>query len=183
MGLYRENLLREVDRLDRLDSKPDGRQPLIIGIDPGTTTAIAVLNFRGDIVLTQSGKEFSKADICRLILETGDPLIIATDINPPPKKVHKIASMLGAKLMFPEESLRKRHKEVLIDDAKEKRNRHEKDALAAAMYAYRKIRPMTNKIEQELERDQSALLEEISRKVIYEGKSIKKSIREASRAL
>ncbi|MBI4173519.1 MAG: DUF460 domain-containing protein [Candidatus Aenigmarchaeota archaeon] len=124
--------------------------PLIIGIDPGTTTGMAFLDLKGNLVLTRSGRNLSRSDVSKIIADAGRPLIIAVDINPVPKRVEKLAAAFSAKLMWPEESLQKADKNKLIEEYQLQANRHEKDALSAAVYAYKRIRPVTNKIEQEL---------------------------------
>jgi len=68
------------------------------------------------------------------IIKYGKPLIIASDVNPAPKAIEKIAKNLGSKLFFPEKSLTNLEKEKIIKNFKEKiKSSHEKDALAASL--------------------------------------------------
>ena len=123
---------------------------MIVGIDPGTTTGMAFLDLKGRLILTKSGRNLSRSDVSKAIADTGRPVIIAVDINPVPKRVERLASAFAAKLMWPYASLKKQDKNRLIKEYQLEANRHEKDALSAAVYAYKRIRPVTNKIEQEM---------------------------------
>ncbi len=128
-------------------------KPIIVGIDPGTTTAIVCLDIHGNVVFSHSSRNMSRADIIRVVSSAGKPFIIASDIHPPPKKVGKIASAFSAMLVYPEENPRRKEKGSRIKKADMKirpRGSHQKDALSAALYAYKRIRPEINKIEQEM---------------------------------
>ena len=41
--------------------------PLIVGIDPGTTTGVAVFDLSGNLILIKSGKNLARSDISRII--------------------------------------------------------------------------------------------------------------------
>ncbi|MBI2675736.1 MAG: DUF460 domain-containing protein [Candidatus Aenigmarchaeota archaeon] len=127
---------------------------LIVGIDPGTTTAIACLDIHGSLVLSRSGRNMTRGEVVKMVNRTGKPFIVASDIFPPPKKVEKIAASFSAMLIHPEENPKRKKKVEKIKemDIRKHPNKHEKDAMAAALYAYKRIRPEINKIEQELKR-------------------------------
>lgn len=138
---------------------------LIVGIDPGITTALAILDLDGNLLNIKSKRNFSQAGISRFILDNGKPLFLSTDRNPVPRIVEKIKSTFKTEVVYPKQSLglvekRKIVKRYLKDLEKGKiedlfseeeikfSNRHEKDALAAAIFALRKLRPMLNKRKQ-----------------------------------
>ncbi len=102
------------------------------------------------------------------IIKYGKPLIIASDVNPAPKAIEKIAKNLGSKLFFPEKSLTNLEKEKIIKNFKEKiKSSHEKDALAASLKAFKKYHSLFIKIEEVTKKENAQeLFDEIARIVI-----------------
>lgn len=122
---------------------------MIAGIDLGTTVGIAVLDTKGNIVNLASKKELTKSEIIKHILKFGDPLIIASDVNPLPKGIEKLASSLGTHVFYPEVSMTYKEKAKIIDDYREMiKNTHQKDALAAALRAFKNYHSMFLKVEE-----------------------------------
>lgn len=130
-------------------------EPLIIGIDPGNTTAVAALNLEGEEELLESRLEFSQDEVINCIIETGYPVIIAGDRAEMPSSVEKIASSVGARKFSPEEDLSRRRKEELGKGS----NSHEKDAYAAALHAYKRMSKQIRKINRKTGQDSSEKLE------------------------
>ena len=120
------------------------RDYIIVGIDPGTTTAIAVLTLEGELRMLHSSRTISVPDVIEMIAEQGRPLIIASDVFPTPNTVEKIRRAFNAVLGSPEDIIITEDK---IEFAKPYgySNNHERDAIAAAVSVYRKNR---NKFEQ-----------------------------------
>jgi predicted RNase H-like nuclease (RuvC/YqgF family) len=115
----------------------------IVGVDPGTTTAFAVLDLKGQILRTGSSRSWGFSELVGLLIESGHPLIIATDKNPAPGTVERIKRAFNAILYTPSSSLsveQKQRDTKLLDCS----NEHERDALAAAIDAARSVR---NKLE------------------------------------
>jgi predicted RNase H-like nuclease (RuvC/YqgF family) len=159
---------------------------LIIGIDPGTTTAIAMLDLNGNIICVESRKNFSVSAVSKFILENGEPVVISTDIQQIPKFIEKVAANFCAKTIIPEESVERRWKNALVkkylkEMKKEYKptNKHEKDALAAAIMAFKKIRPLFNRIEQEAGRGNAD--ESIKSDVLLKRKNIKSVLMERNK--
>ena len=78
-------------------------------------------------------------------------MIISTDVTPIPKLVKKIAIATGARIISPESSLDTKRKRKLTSPygrqlTKENLDKHKLDALAAANYAFKKIRGKLEKI-------------------------------------
>jgi hypothetical protein len=112
-------------------------KPIIVGYDPGTTAAIAILDTKGKILLLKSKRGFKKSEIINLITEIGKPLIIAGDKHPLPKSVEKLASSLGCKAYHPIKTLAVSEKEKMVNEFAGKiKDEHEKDALASAIKAF-----------------------------------------------
>lgn len=120
-------------------------KPLIVGIDPGNTSAVAAINFEGEVELLESRREFPHEEIILSLVETGKPVVVACDTGKMPSTVEKIASSLGAHRFEPEEDLEARRKKELGRG----KNSHEIDALASAVYAYNNLERKINKIEAE----------------------------------
>ena len=89
-------------------------------------------------MLVTSKSNTSVSSFAQLILSHGKPLIVATDKRPVPRNVERLAKSLGAKLYFPIETMSVNEKVELVKkyDVKVK-NDHERDAVAAALKAYR----------------------------------------------
>jgi predicted RNase H-like nuclease (RuvC/YqgF family) len=81
-------------------------------------------------------------------MKFGNPLIIASDVNPLPKGVEKLASSLGAHVFYPKVSMSYKEKSKIINYYKEKiKDSHQKDALAAALRAFKNYHAIFLKIE------------------------------------
>jgi len=118
---------------------------LIVGVDPGTTTALAAVTLDGEVLDIHSSRDMGVDQAVRHIMSLGRASLIASDVNPAPDYVQKIASSLGCPMFTPTESLSVAEKQELacghqIDDL------HSRDALAAALNAYRKYKNKLNKI-------------------------------------
>lgn len=132
------------------------KRPIIVGIDPGTTIGIAILDMDGNFVSVDSDKNLTRGDISKIILEYGSPVIVASDISPLPRMVEKIATSFGAKTLMPEELLTRKEKHRISKNFSRKfsqvwNNTHERDALVAAIYAWKKIRQTMEKVDKRLE--------------------------------
>ncbi len=123
-------------------------KPVIVGIDPGTTSAFAVLDLHGEIMRIHSKKEMRLSELKRSILEVGKPLIVSTDKSTVPVNVEKIAASFGCKIHEPERDLTKKEKLKILSKIKIKtKNIHEKDALASAIHTYKSLSKQFLKID------------------------------------
>lgn len=121
---------------------------VILGIDPGVITGIAILDLRLEKIIIRSERNFSRNDIINFVLSFGEPIIVACDVANPPKAVRKMASVFGAKLIFPRKNLdRKRKDKIIKRFSKYVKNNHERDALASSLFAYNKIIHIIKKVE------------------------------------
>lgn len=140
---------RETTTNNRLMS----RKVLIVGVDPGNTSAVAALNLEGEIELLESQKEFSRAEIIQKIVETGKPVVVASDRSEMSSTVRKIGQSLGAERFTPDENLDTQTKK----DLGKGDNSHEVDAFAAAKYAFNQLRKNIRKIKSYAERNNEDL--------------------------
>lgn len=110
------------------------RRRLIVGIDPGTTSAFAAFDLSGRFVASWSKRDAGKEELVAAIREAGDPLIIACDVAVAPAAVVKIAAAFNAKLFSPNYDLRESEKKGMTSNWKFV-NVHELDAAAGALKA------------------------------------------------
>jgi len=123
---------------------------IIVGIDPGTTSAVAAINLKGKLLALESRKNFGKNEIIKYISSIGSPTIIATDRELAPSLVMKISSGFNAVLFSPEEDLKHWEKQELTRSFDTK-DSHQRDALAAALNAYRRNEEKIKKVEKAIE--------------------------------
>ncbi len=128
----------EKDKESKLSSPP--KRKLIVGIDPGVTTAIAIFDLNMRLLHTESKKEFHMDEIINRILFFGVPLIIGVDVNPPPQLAKQIASKFNAVLSYPPRNLSSRDKMELLKKhfhgSISELDVHERDAISAAIRAF-----------------------------------------------
>lgn len=134
----------ERDALAFKPLKTRKRDYIIVGIDPGTTTAIAVLTLEGELRMLHSSRTISIPDVIEMIAEQGRPLIIASDVFPTPNAVEKIRRAFNAVSGSPDVILTAGDK-IEFAAPYGYSNNHERDAIAAAASVYRKNK---NKFEQ-----------------------------------
>jgi uncharacterized protein len=122
------------------------RQPIIVGIDPGTTVGYAIINLHGNVIEVNSSKLLDASKLIHLISETGIAVIVATDKKTAPGMVMTLATKLGARLVCPEEDMLVKDKADLVRPV-HTHSDHERDALAAALFAWSRIRSLMNKVD------------------------------------
>ncbi|WP_338599831.1 DUF460 domain-containing protein [Sulfolobus tengchongensis] len=138
------------NKIEFKDKKAERR--LIVGIDPGIEVGISVIDIYGKPVLLTSKRSIDRDDIISLISKEGKAIIVATDVNPLPDTVKKIASKFNARLFIPEKSLSVEEKQRLIEDYSKLYklkidNPHIRDSLAAALKAYYEVENKIRQIE------------------------------------
>ncbi len=132
----------------------------ILGIDPGTTAAICLLTLNGSIHTLISRKGLTRADIIKAVYERGMPVLIASDVPQAPNLVEKIASSINVSVYTPERPIAVSDKQELAREYSKHtkiRNAHERDALTAAVYAYRSIKPKMEQIDRKIREEQLQL--------------------------
>ncbi|MFC6716111.1 DUF460 domain-containing protein [Natrialbaceae archaeon GCM10025810] len=127
----------ERERRDGIEFRPlaKRRDHVIVGIDPGTTTAVAIVSLEGEVLDVWSSRMSDAADVIEWIVERGRPVIVAADVTPMPETVEKFRRSFDAAGFTPASDIpidEKQHRtrEHPYDDD------HQRDAMAAALYAY-----------------------------------------------
>jgi hypothetical protein len=125
------------ERRDGIEFEPlvERRDYVFVGIDPGTTTAAAVVGLDGDPLAVYSSRTADTADVIEWLVEQGRPILIAADVTPMPETVEKFRRSFDAAGWTPETDLPVDEKLHRTRNATYD-NDHERDALAAALYAH-----------------------------------------------
>ncbi len=121
----------------------------IVGVDPGATTAVAVIDLNGNLIDVSSRKGWKASDVIEYISSLGKPVIVATDKCSPPDFVQKIRASFNAVLHAPKEDMSVEKKKSLTSKYR-LFNDHERDALAAAIDAYNTHKNKFRNIERRL---------------------------------
>ena len=127
----------ERERLDGIEFRPlaQRRDPVIVGIDPGTTTGVGIVSLDGRPLEVHSTRTADTAGVIEWIIERGRPVIVAADVSPMPETVEKFRRSFDAAGWHPDSDL-------LVDEKLHRTrefgydNDHERDALAAALSAF-----------------------------------------------
>ena len=121
---------------------------VIVGIDPGISTGLAILDLSGSILHVGTYKNADRGALLNTILEYGKPILLASDVNPPPDTVKALASKLGASLYYPKKDLTVSEKQAIIGRTGYKvSDSHQRDALAAAVKAFYHLKSKLDQIE------------------------------------
>jgi predicted RNase H-like nuclease (RuvC/YqgF family) len=115
-------------------------QPIIIGIDPGTTTAYAILDLQGKLITKKSAKGLNLSKLIRETIAHGIPVIAGSDKRIVPSLILKYAAKVGAKISWPKKDLKVEEKRRLVKV--KTKNEHELDAVASAIHAYENHRSL-----------------------------------------
>lgn len=153
---------------------------LILGVDPGTTCAYALLNTKGKLVHVQSSRILTLPALVFEVINFGHVLVVSSDVAPMPNFVKETAKRMGARQLFPERSLlikekvnllRNWRKDFFEDKELKLQNQHEKDAMAAAVYALRQIRPLIMHIDTVLEKKNKMFLSQSVKQMLITRKN------------
>ncbi len=147
---------------------------LIVGLDPGTTTAYAILDMYGNFIEASSSKDFGLSQLLQKIVTHGRAVIVATDKHKTPAFVESFAAKVGAKIMSPRRDLKIAEKrEMIAWFSAYPADAHQEDALAAAAHALRRINPLLQKIDYAVTEEQKPQLRaEVIEQVFRHNQSI-----------
>ncbi|MEN2999551.1 MAG: DUF460 domain-containing protein [Acidilobaceae archaeon] len=154
---------------------------LIVGVDAGTTTGLAILDVEGNLLLASSSKGLDRGTIIDLVLSHGKPIIVATDVAEAPETVRKLASQLGANLFLPPADLGVAEKKELVERflGEPAEDTHQRDALAAALKAYASIRSKLEQIERKLDDLSFEISREEIKRWVIEGLTVAEALERA----
>jgi hypothetical protein len=127
-------------KLDKLTKQ----RSLIVGLDPGTTIGLAILDLNGNLIYLISQKNMSRNDLRELLYYNyGIPSIVGTDVPKIPRFVEKFANSTNALIYHPHKTLKVAEKIEIVDRymGTQKSNlkvedAHQRDSLVSAIKAY-----------------------------------------------
>ncbi|MGM0371976.1 MAG: DUF460 domain-containing protein [Halobacteriota archaeon] len=162
---------------DGIDFEPlvTRRDRVFVGIDPGTTTAVGIVDLDGEPLETWHSRTADMATVIEWIIERGRPVLVAADVTPMPETVEKIRRSFDAAAWTPTADLpvdEKLHRTRNAATA----NDHERDALAAALFAHDDYADTIERVIRKVPR--TANRDEIVGEVIAEDVSVEAVLRD-----
>jgi len=153
------------------------RNIVIVGLDPGTTVGYAVLDLSGRILDIGSARGMSSGELIKTLQDSGQPVAFATDKMKVPAYVSAVAAKFNARVYHPSKDLAVADKKAILA-GRVKGNTHELDALASALFAYREMRPLIEKIDTFVSRhDKGEIAHDLKRIILHKDNTM--SIRAA----
>lgn len=152
---------------------------VIVGIDPGIVTGLAIVDLNGRVLHTEAKRNLSRGEALRRIYQWGIPVVVATDVTPPPEYVKKLAAMCGAVVYAPDRDLAVSEKSAIVEKINYPTSTtHERDALAAAYKAFYEYKDKFNKLEKDFKVILNDKLLEKAKILIIKGKPIAQAVAE-----
>jgi len=167
------------ERRDGISYEPlvTRRDRVIVGIDPGTTTAAAVVSLDGRVLNVFSSRTVDTAGVIEWLIDQGRPLIVAADVTPMPQTVEQFRRSFDATRWVPPSDIPVDEKVHRTRDH-EYENDHERDAMAAGLYAFDDHKDQFERIAEKTPRQFDR--EEVIAHVVAGGASVEAALRELS---
>ena len=153
-----------------------GKNNLIIGVDPGTNLGYSIIDLDGNLIELNSSKLLNIADLTLNLIKFGRVAVISTDKANIPSYIKSLARRNGAVIISPEKDMLIEDKRDLIKSFKVT-NTHERDALASAFFAYKKLNPLIDKIKRHL-KDKEYLFNDVFYLVIKNQISVSEALKQ-----
>ena len=152
------------------------RKLLIVGIDPGITTAYAVLDIDLNLIGVRSSKQLDLNQLISNISGLGKVILVGTDKAKIPHLVEDFSAKFGANIANPKEDLGVEEKKSIAANFIVE-NEHQADALASALFAYKSIKSLLDKIDHFVEENKKQnIRNKIKELVILNKISIKSAV-------
>jgi len=146
---------------------------LIVGIDPGSTIGLCIIDTLGESKGVFSFKSPRAHNVVNKILEYGTPVVISCDKKKPPEYINKLSARLGCRVISPPRDLLISEKKRLVIKNKCSavvKDSHQRDACAGAYYAFSRMKSSIKKIEESFSSEE--LSAPLFKKILVEGKTI-----------
>jgi uncharacterized protein len=151
---------------------------LIVGIDPGMTTAYALLDSSGRFILSRSAKGMDLKQLLSEIHSQGKVIAVGTDKAKIPGLVSEFSAKTGARVLHPSEDMRVLEKKGMVSSY-HVNDCHEMDALASALFAHNELKQLLQKIQKFCEMENKTSMQDgITELVIKNGMSIRDAAQE-----
>lgn len=161
------------------------KKSIILGVDPGLTVGLAVMDLDGNLLEIFSARDFSLSEILSFATKYSDVAIVASDVTPAPRLVEKIASSIDAVVFTPSHALSVEEKLSLVDEKFSRdaySNAHERDAVAASIKAYNSCKNKLAHVQRRLEEMNLAHLRAKIRRLVLGGMSLDNAIKQLTEA-
>ena len=122
---------------------------VIVGLDPGTTVGLSILDLNGVLLHTASVRAQSPAEVIAEITRFGKPVVVATDKAEMPAGVEKIRRAFAAVPWTPKKDILIKEKYAAAEGY-EFADDHQRDSLAAAVLAFRSFQPKFENLKKRL---------------------------------
>ncbi len=161
---------------------------LIVGIDPGLTIGLSIMDLNGRILKISSYREASRGQIIREITNYGKPSLICVDVYPYPAYVEKISAALNSRLYTPRSVMTVSEKneisrKLTMQQGINVKNAHQRDSLASAYKGYAKFRSEFEKIERNYRDVYDKSLRDEIKDLLVKGKTLTDAIEEINQNL
>ncbi|MCM2326039.1 MAG: DUF460 domain-containing protein, partial [Candidatus Woesearchaeota archaeon] len=120
-------------------------RPIIVGLDPGTTSAFALLDTDFKVLKIKSKKEYPMDEIISDVCSNGVPIIVGCDKKDLPSAIKEFSQRTGAKIHLTSYDTKKDEKKVMVKTNgfwEIVNNAHEIDSLASAIMAFNDYKKM-----------------------------------------
>ncbi|MFW9957623.1 MAG: DUF460 domain-containing protein [Candidatus Odinarchaeota archaeon] len=157
----------------------------ILGVDPGITAAYCLLSLDGNVKVLRSRKGLTRADMIREVYETGIPIMLASDVPQAPHFIEKMASTINAIVYTPAKAIPVAEKQELVrsyGNNTRVRNAHERDALTAAIYAFRSVQPKLQQIDRMIREEQLTVDRNHLKALVIKGTPINEALASLERS-
>ncbi|NPB00096.1 MAG: DUF460 domain-containing protein [Crenarchaeota archaeon] len=165
---------------ETLELKPSDKY-IIVGVDPGIVTGVAVLDLNGRVLALHSGRNLSRRKVLDIVYRYGTPVMVATDVAKVPDYVKKLSSMTNSVLYSPDRDLTVTEKSEIVSKICQEqkiqvKDPHQRDALAAAYKAYLAYKNKLEKAQEEVRKLNAPIPLDEVKVLVIRGLSIKQAI-------
>jgi len=161
----------------------------VAGLDAGAIAAYFLLDLDGNIIEFNSYRNSSPDHITRELTKKGRIVLLGSDVKPASSLTKKISQRIGAKILEPDHNPGFFEKIRVVDEFLKKQktrfpiqNKHEKDALASALFGLKQINTLLAKIDNHLAQNNISnnptLKNQIRYKVLIQNKPISVAVKE-----
>lgn len=161
----------------------------IAGLDAGAISAYFLLDLDNNVIEFNSYRNSSPDKITHELTKKGRIVLIGSDVKPASSLTKKISQRIGARILEPDHNPGFFEKIKLVDNFLKQqkvrlpiRNKHEKDALASALFGLKQINGLLSKINNHLKQIKQEKNQELKNKIRYkvlvENKPISVALRE-----
>ncbi len=155
---------------------------LIVGIDPGLTVGLSIMNLNGKVLSITSIRQATRGEVIREITKFGRPSLICCDVYPYPSYVEKIAANLNGKLYAPKGAFltiaekNRIARQLAMEQGIIIKDAHQRDSLSAAYSGYKHYRNEFKKVDERYYNEFGSTLRDELKDLLIRGKSLSDAV-------